>query len=212
MGYGKITKEEAERRAKLAEQGLKVCSHCKRELPFEQFTKEACTKDGYCAHCKDCSKKMRAERKDYLNEYRQQHRDQIRIRLHQYYLDHREQRKEYNNRNKDKFAIARKRNDHRVHNRYKLYQWNAKRREIEFKLTLEEFDSVTQMPCFYCGSLQDDGLGNTYTGLDRMDASRGYFADNVVPCCEWCNKMKLDYTPLEWIAHIKKIYEHLRIG
>lgn len=211
MGYGKITKAEAARREKLAEQGLKVCGHCKEEKPFEQFTKEAGTKDGYRPICKSCAHLQNIARRGYYENYREENRQALREWYHLYYAKKKPERIEYNQRRKKHFSEARIVNDHRVHNRYKLYIRNSTIREIEFALTLSEFDAITRLPCHYCGDLPSDGHGSAYTGVDRIDSSKGYFLDNVVPCCEVCNKMKLNYTPLEWLAKIKKIYEHMNL-
>jgi hypothetical protein len=42
-------------------------------------------------------------------------------------------------------------------------------------------------PCVYC---QTSLLNETGCGLDRLDNSLGYAADNVVPCCGTCNQIK----------------------
>lgn len=42
--------------------------------------------------------------------------------------------------------------------------------------------TLNAMPCSYC----DGPLGNGI-GLDRLDVTRGYFLDNVVPSCGPCN-------------------------
>jgi hypothetical protein len=47
-----------------------------------------------------------------------------------------------------------------------------------------------------------------YNGIDRVDSSMGYVAGNVVPCCSTCNRMKLDHSYDDFIAHIKKIVAH----
>lgn len=48
-------------------------------------------------------------------------------------------------------------------------------------------------------------------GVDRVDSSKGYTIDNVVPCCDICNRMKLDKDITEFFDTIKRIYEkHLK--
>lgn len=58
--------------------------------------------------------------------------------------------------------------------------------------------------CYYCGAIP-----NPYNGIDRINSAEGYYLDNCVPCCEMCNKMKLDYPIKEWYNHMKKILEHI---
>lgn len=41
------------------ETGLKICGHCKRELPIEMFYKSSRTSDGLSCSCNDCRKEYR---------------------------------------------------------------------------------------------------------------------------------------------------------
>ena len=80
------------------------------------------------------------------------------------------------------------------------YKSNAKARGISWELTNEQFLELVTKDCDYCGHSQE------YNGIDRIDSSKGYTIDNCVPCCSWCNTMKLDYSKTEFLEHIKKIY------
>jgi len=77
--------------------------------------------------------------------------------------------------------------------KFRQHLYNAKRRKIEFDLTKEEFAAFWQKPCHYCG----------YTihtiGLDRIDSDLGYFVENLVPCCRWCNAGKNNLSQESWI-------------
>ena len=87
--------------------------------------------------------------------------------------------------------------------RYNIYKKNAKRRNIDFNLTKEDFYFLTQQKCHYCGDIKE------YNGIDRIDSNKGYELNNCVPCCEICNKMKLDYSYDFWINHIKKVIKYV---
>lgn len=87
-------------------------------------------------------------------------------------------------------------------NRYNIYKKNAKKRDIDFLLSKEEFYSLIQQPCHYCGDLAE------YNGIDRINSTENYTIQNCVPCCEYCNKMKLDYSVDFWFNHMKKILTH----
>jgi len=50
-----------------------------------------------------------------------------------------------------------------------------------------------------------------YNGLDRVDPTGCYTADNVVACCGSCNVAKLDRSKDECIAHVRRIVEHLNV-
>lgn len=88
-------------------------------------------------------------------------------------------------------------------NRYNIYKKGAKKRNLEFDLTKEEFYELTRQSCFYCGNLIN------YNGIDRVDSSEGYSLKNCVPCCDVCNKMKLDYDLKFWIEHMQQIIRYM---
>lgn len=105
---------------------------------------------------------------------------------------------------------------------YRAYKGGAKQRNLAFELTKEEFRALTSSDCYYCGSspklisygtkdrMTKEGLeyaAYLYNGIDRIDNTKGYLIDNVVPCCFDCNRMKTDFT-LDWFfSKIKTIYE-----
>ena len=87
--------------------------------------------------------------------------------------------------------------------RYSHYKSGAKKRNINFNLTEQEFYSFWKKSCIYCG----DEIQTI--GLDRINSGEGYDIDNVVPCCSTCNWMKIDKSAEDWITHIKKILNHM---
>ena len=52
----------------------------------------------------------------------------------------------------------------------------------------------------------DDGL--LYSGIDRVDSSKDYNIDNVVPCCAMCNLAKRNYSDEDFLKWIKRVYEY----
>jgi hypothetical protein len=98
------------------------------------------------------------------------------------------------------------------------YKRGAKKRNLDYSLTSEEFDKLVTGNCLYCGdSLTNTikGQGKTsgdfkYTGIDRVDSSKGYILDNCVSCCWMCNNMKHTTSKEIFINHIKKIYEYVK--
>lgn len=63
---------------------------------------------------------------------------------------------------------------------------------------------MSSKPCYYCGELRE------YNGIDRIDSNIGYEDNNIVPCCEICNKMKSNYDLVFWLNHINKITTYMR--
>lgn len=112
------------------------------------------------------------------------------------------------------------------------YRSSARRRGYEFLLTQEQFISIVQSDCFYCGEpprpfnryYKLDGSlrkGRTskesadrawvkINGVDRWDNSLGYTLENSVPCCPECNESKMAKSADSFISRAEKITEHQR--
>lgn len=83
--------------------------------------------------------------------------------------------------------------------RYTQIKHSAASRSKVFSLTFDQFILFWQKPCHYCGNIHSN------VGLDRIDSTKGYSLDNVVPCCSICNVMKWNLTAKEFYSHIEKI-------
>lgn len=95
------------------------------------------------------------------------------------------------------------------------YISNAKARGILWNLTDDQFKSLITKRCFYCGSEPQVRKTTTYkentervNGIDRIDSSKPYTIENVVPCCIKCNKMKMEFSLNDFKNQIVKIYNH----
>lgn len=73
--------------------------------------------------------------------------------------------------------------------RFNIAKWRAKKRGLDWQISLELYADLVSEDCFYCTGY----LGCFYgTALDRMDNLKGYVEENVVPCCWECNRVKSD--------------------
>lgn len=77
------------------------------------------------------------------------------------------------------------------------YKNRAKKIGIKFLLSLEEFINIGKQNCHYCNaqptpysSPQIKSGVYIANGIDRVDNSKDYEINNVVSCCEICNKAK----------------------
>lgn len=108
--------------------------------------------------------------------------------------------------------------DDRVFNaRYIFYRRRAETKlQTTFALTLAQFAELCKSNCYYCGAppamaarmgLAKPGepLSN---GVDRIDNNYGYIMENVVPCCTYCNQMKLDRSTREFLEQVERIAAH----
>lgn len=100
---------------------------------------------------------------------------------------------------------------------YNRYLCRARRKNLEFVLSKDKFKELTKMNCYYCGEEPSQIVGKdriypyVYNGLDRLDNSKGYTEDNVVPCCGTCNKMKLSMSVKEFEQQLLKIANHRKL-
>lgn len=109
---------------------------------------------------------------------------------------------------------------------YRRYRIRALDSSIDFDLTLEQFRSIAENNCTYCGDgpkiknryrsenkhyteetlLRADILAN---GIDRVDNDKGYILANCVPCCTACNLMKSNHTKQKFLLQISKIFNFI---
>jgi hypothetical protein len=94
------------------------------------------------------------------------------------------------------------------------YTGKAKKKNLEFSLTKEEFFKLTKENCFYCGTEPKNTYvrprnngGYLFNGIDRVDNKRGYTLENTVSCCKNCNYAKNILSQEDFFNMIKKIYE-----
>jgi hypothetical protein len=93
---------------------------------------------------------------------------------------------------------------------FQSYKSNAKKRNLDFHLNIEEFELISSQNCFYCGdepSNQTDYYGDSfiYNGIDRVDNSKGYMIGNVVSCCKTCNYAKREKSYEEFTAWLRRV-------
>lgn len=97
---------------------------------------------------------------------------------------------------------------------YRRYKRIAKKKNLDFTISEEEFLELTQSKCYYCGclpastqkSLHKNG-DFVYNGIDRVDNTKGYVLSNCVSCCYVCNYMKKDMPCADFFNKITEIYE-----
>jgi hypothetical protein len=76
------------------------------------------------------------------------------------------------------------------------YIYGAKKRNLCFELTKEEFERLILSNCYYCGEKPSNKKRSqkkdyfTYSGVDRKNNALGYTFDNCASCCGECNRLK----------------------
>jgi 5-methylcytosine-specific restriction endonuclease McrA len=102
------------------------------------------------------------------------------------------------------------------------YKSRARKKDLRFDLSKEQFYTLTQGQCVFCGTppqteigtnVRKDGTSKTrktngsfiYNGIDRKDNAKGYTMDNVQTCCGICNKAKRDLPEKEFLSWIERL-------
>lgn len=100
------------------------------------------------------------------------------------------------------------------------YKHRSSKYGREWELSEDEFRHITSQNCFYCDRepsqisvpssilYEETRIACRYifNGIDRVDTSRGYTVDNVVPCCKFCNTAKSNLSLSDFYTLIEKIY------
>jgi hypothetical protein len=99
---------------------------------------------------------------------------------------------------------------------FSVYRKQSIFRNLDFKLSKEDFIKITQENCFYCGKQPSQSYKSNcstgdyiYNGIDRIDSSKGYIDGNIVPCCGRCNEAKMSETQENFISWIERVYNNL---
>jgi hypothetical protein len=87
--------------------------------------------------------------------------------------------------------------------RFRNYRQGAKTRGYSFSLTVEEFESLENQPCHYCGQTP-----SPQNGIDRKDNNQGYTFSNCLPCCWPCNRAKVDQPYDEFMSWVERLVKH----
>jgi hypothetical protein len=96
---------------------------------------------------------------------------------------------------------------------------NAANRGLAWNLDDLDVIRICASDCDYCGAPPSNkasspsGLSGdyVYNGIDRVDSTRGYEPDNVVPCCFVCNNAKRTMTASDFAEWIECVYTRLLV-
>jgi 5-methylcytosine-specific restriction endonuclease McrA len=97
------------------------------------------------------------------------------------------------------------------------YKRSAGKRGYCFELSANDFKSIVEQPCRYCGSHRKTKAASAigtfgeyfYTGIDRINNKEGYTIANSYPCCKQCNIAKGVLSENDFYEWVKTIHNHL---
>lgn len=99
------------------------------------------------------------------------------------------------------------------------YKNGAKKRNLSFILTNDEFKILTKSTCYYCGTAPSNTLkirvkndpkrsAYLYNGVDRVNNDFGYTLSNCVTACTMCNLAKKNFTQADFLKWVEQVYNH----
>jgi hypothetical protein len=198
----KLIMNNREKKEKLEKSGITVCSGWKRGCFNE-------TIDGYkkCLNCREKErikdKKLRTSKINNAITFNKNNEDKKMCKI----CNGIESSKTFDietvkcSECSEKSKIICKIRNPREQDKAKLYDYkkSAKKRNLEFEISDDDFLNIVKQPCHYCK------YNDSVIGVDRKDSNKGYIYNNVLPCCEQCNLMKNNSTYDNFIAMCKHI-------
>lgn len=102
-------------------------------------------------------------------------------------------------------------NAHSKNTLYNLYIQRCKKRKINL-MSKNDLLNIVINPCYYCNLDYSINKKQKHTefkcnGLDRIDNNEGYELNNVLPCCQYCNAIRMDVLTIQ---ETKKVIELLK--
>ena len=101
---------------------------------------------------------------------------------------------------------------------YSSMRSRCRRDNLQLSITKNEVKTLSQQNCCYCGApprnVARKNKGKikyfrdtifAYNGIDRVDSSKGYEPNNVVPCCKVCNTAKNTLSVIEFLEWAKRL-------
>ena len=90
---------------------------------------------------------------------------------------------------------------------YKTYQMSASEKRLDFTFSMEEYEQLVRLSCYYCGIIEERG----FNGIDRLNSTESYIQSNCVSCCTMCNMMKGSSGPNVFVHRAEHILTNLKI-
>jgi len=123
---------------------------------------------------------MLSQRQIYMEKYKKDHKDVIDAQQKRYRINNKQKRYDDSRQPNIRLSVA---------------KYRAKKRKLEFSISLNDYTRLLKNPCYYCGQIT---FGfEVGCGLDRINNKKGYILGNVLPCCGDCNTHRQDTWTVE---------------
>lgn len=194
----------------------KQCNTCTKLFPIDHFKGERHEETKTCSTCRSSNKKhdlnrdhekrkeqghvydSKESRKVRKKEWKEENYDKYAMawmnyrerqkneNLNEYLRKCAEYQKHWREENPEKMLVLKESHKKSASHQYQIYSKNAIKKNVEFSLIFEDFQTITNNNCFYC----DESNPRGFQGIDRKDQTVGYVRENCIPCCKMCNYLK----------------------
>lgn len=215
----------------------KHCNTCRKKFQKDFFVGEKGQETSTCKHCRDNDKKQNKKRdKDHRREqgrkydakesrkiqqkeWKSSNWDKVVQAWKQYRVRQRgknekvflevnaKNAKLWRTNNPEAVQAQNERNKISQRYQYSVYIQSAKHRNIPFEISMEDYKTVVEHPCYYCGVVNEK---RGFHGMDRKNNDLAYTKENIVACCSMCNYMKGTLSEETFIERVSHILSHCR--
>lgn len=192
----------------------KVCTRCGEEKPLSHFLRSKRSKTGYHILCKDCG--IAAAKQISDGDTKTCTMCGVVKPFSEFFLHPSHKNGRHSGCKQCQLQAKKRRYQERatipLRERFLAWRRNAKGRAIPFEITVGDLEEMP-MVCHYTGRqlILDKNKYDTVS-LDRLDSSKGYTKDNVVFCCEFINRMKMELTYNQFIYSCTLIANHAAVN
>lgn len=191
----------------------KWCPKCMLNISLEKFYKSVSNKDGlsdYCGQCASLAVKESAERKakgeksklniaNYVEGVLSKECSLCKkvksVSEYKWSIGNKTWRSLCNECFQFKYTTSYRIVEKAAGCKFGSIRHNALRAKREWTLDKQTYFKIVESNCEYCGRFYNSPYGSD---LDRIDNTRGYHADNVLKCCDYCNNARSNhFTVLE---------------
>lgn len=180
---------------------IKICSHCKKNLPIDLFYKNKSKKDGYQDNCKSCHNSYNKYNKEYHSKYYKNHEDKIKEYREKNIEKVREWKRNYYKNHKDEVYKSVQKYNHTPRGKLVMKIRDHKRRNVLHDFTL---DQLEQKLLETKGTCPGYNCNSHYVGLDNLTLDHNppissvqigfvYHIEDIEFLCRKCNCKKSDW-------------------
>lgn len=187
----RLKKKRKEKQPVMREQdpNLVYCKMSNHWKPASDFIGRKGVVVKTCEHCRlKIERHQKANMTTIINNRRLRRHTDIDYKIHL-----RKVNKKWRDNNPENMLKMRK-NFRYIFNQYKTA---AKKRKLDFELTLNQFTKMIQSKCFYCDRAPPE---NSRNGIDRYNNSLDYSLQNCVSACKMCNSSKMEWSATSFVA------------